>query len=472
MHRQVRHSPQAAYVAVAALALFAAACGGDDDAGSGDTVAVENTVASTDATEASDEPPETTDSTDATATTVASTEAPDEPADTTATTVASTEAPVEPADPLGETNEATGAPIKVGVVVDAASGTADSSPILDMVKATLQYANDHLGGINGHVIEVEECLTQGTPAGATLCGVQMVQSGVAAALVPVSIQDGSIFEGMAGSNIPYFTYTSATPSILGSPGAYLLTNPISQIAVPGLVAQEAGHDTVGFIIIDNPAATGPITAIAEPMYRNLGIALQIFPIAASVADMSPNIQAAILGGADVISVTGTDEFYIRAVNALRQQGFEGPVVTGALSQSVIDGVGDGIVGIVGTGTSTDDPTDEDVQLFDAVIAEYAPGLVPDAQTPGAFADALAFVRALTGVTDAVDAASVTAALSAMPEPVPLPLGGGITFQCGTAPVAFAPNICSTNVVQWTYGEGGERSDFGLLNVPPEILTLG
>ena len=90
---------------------------------------------------------------------------------------------------FGAPNEATGTPITIGVVTDGLSNNPDSAPLQATVNATVDYANDYLGGINGHVIEVEDCLTEGTPTGATLCGAQMVRDGVAAVLVPVSIQD-------------------------------------------------------------------------------------------------------------------------------------------------------------------------------------------------------------------------------------------------------------------------------------------
>ncbi len=418
---QVRGGRKCALIGLAALALVgAAACSSkDDDASSGPTTVVEG----------------------------------------------------DTADVLGEPNEATDTPITIGVVTDGLSDTPDSSPLEVTVNATVDYANEYLGGINGHVIEVENCVTEGTPTGATQCGAQMAGAGVAAVLVPVSIQDQAIFEGLAGSGVPYFTYNSAATSVLLEPDAFLLTNPISQIAVPGLVAQEEGVDEVGLIVIDVPAATGPITQIAEPIFDNLGIGLQIAPIAPSVADMTPQIQEAINGGAGVFAVTGTDDFLINAFNALHQLGYEGTIVTTALSPAVIEGVTDGVEGIVGTGAATDDPTDEDVQLYEAVLATYAPDAEPNTGTPGSVAVVLAFVRALTGATDAVDAASISAALSAM-EPLDLPLGGGITFQCGTAPVSFAPNICSTDVVRWTYGPDGERTDVGVLEVPAEVLTLG
>jgi branched-chain amino acid transport system substrate-binding protein len=374
------------------------------------------------------------------------------------------------ADVLGPENIASDTPITIGYVSDGSDSSFGSDETqVATFEATVQYANEHLGGINGHPIEIEHCQTNNTPAGATQCAVDLTSAGVAAVLVAVSAQDGTLFEGFAGSGIPYFTYTSANQSILLGSGAFLVTNPISQIAVPGLLAQEEGVDKVGFILIDVPAATGPITAIAEPIFGNLDTELQIIPIAPSVADMTPQIQEAISGGSGLFTVTGADDFNINGVNGLRQLGFTGTVFLGNPGQAVLDALTT-FENLVGGGTFTSDPSDADVQLLEAVLAEYS-DLEPGEGDKGGFATALGFVRALTGSTDAVDAASITTALGSMPE-VDLPLGGGITFQCGTAPVSFAPSICSTDVLQWSYTEDGEQVDFGLVEVPADVLTLG
>ena len=287
--------------------------------------------------------------------------------------------------------------------------------------------------------------------------------------MPVSSQDGAIFEGLAGSGIPYFTYTSANGAITASPGSFQQSNPISQIAVPGLLAKEQGIDKLGFIIIDVPAATGPITAIAQPIYANLGVELQIVPIAPSVADMTPQLQQAIGGGAGVFAITGTEDFLINAINGLRQLGFEGPIFASGLVPEVLDAL-DSFDNVYSGGPATTDPNDPDVQLMEAIVGTYS-DLDPELADPLAFANALGFVRALTGSTDAVDAATITAALSAMPE-TELPLGAGITFQCGTAPVSFAPALCSLDVLKWTFTAEGEQQDVSLVEIPPGTLTLG
>ena len=449
---------KAALAILAALALTGAvACSSndDDDESGGSDAVTETTVATTEAASVA---------TDAAAseTTAAATDATDAAA--TETTAAAAEGG------LGEPNEATGTPITIGFVSDGENAAFGSDEnLVATFEATVQYANEYLGGLNGHPIEIEHCDTGATPAGGTQCAVQLASAGVAAALVPVSSQDGAIFEGLAGSGIPYFTNTSANGAITASPGSFLQTNPISAIAVPGLIAQEEGLGKLGFIIIDVPAATGPITAIAQPIYANLGVELQIIPIAPSVADMTPQLQEALSGGAGIFAITGTEDFLINAINGLRQLGFEGPIFASGLVPEVLDAL-TSFEGLISGGAATTELSDPDVQLMNAIVENYT-DIDPELADPLSFSTALGFVRALTGTTDAVDAATITAGLNAMPES-DLPLGAGITFQCGTAPVSFAPAICSLDVLKWTFNDDGEQQDVAVVDIPDGTLTLG
>ena len=84
--------------------------------------------------------------------------------DAPAETTAATDAPAEGG--LGEPNEATGEPITIGFVSDGADAAFGSDEaIVKTFESTIQYANEYLGGINGHPIEIDHCDTGATPAG-------------------------------------------------------------------------------------------------------------------------------------------------------------------------------------------------------------------------------------------------------------------------------------------------------------------
>jgi len=380
---------------------------------------------------------------------------------------------VDTAAVLGTPKKATGDPITLGMVYDGKSDGLDQSDVLVAFKATVDYANEYLGGINGHVIKYKECSTNNTPAGGTQCGVQMASEKVAAVLVPVSAQDGSIFTALEGSGIPYVTYQSVNQNILIKPGAFVLTNPVGAIAVPAKLASEAGTKKVASVVIDVPAATGPITALATPMYKKAGVDFSMVPVSPQVADMTPQIQQAISDGGGFFSLAGTDEFNVRAIKAIKQLGFTGPIMigSGVPAPSIAEAVPGGVEGIIVTSSSTHDVNDADAKLYDAIVKHYAADEKVTTTAAGAYGVVMGFVRALEGVTAAVDAPSITTALSTMPAPVKLPLGGGLTFQCGSKPVAFAPNICAANVLQGKLDKSGVAQDFKVADVQ-KYLTLG
>jgi branched-chain amino acid transport system substrate-binding protein len=61
--------------------------------------------------------------------------------------------------------------------------------------------------------------------------------------------------------------------------------------------------------------------------------------------------------------------------------------------------------------------------------------------------------------------------SAMASPVAFPMGGGTTFQCGTKPVAIAPNICASAVLQGKLDKQGAGSNFKVLETA-DLTKIG
>ena len=371
---------------------------------------------------------------------------------------------------LGPENAATGTPIKLGLIVDGAADAMDSTSVMAAGEATAEYANDHLAGINGHPIQIEACETGQTPTGATTCAVQMINADVAAVIVPLSAQDGAVVAGLKDSGIPTIAYTTANPAIVTNPNAFVFGNPFAAIAAPAALANERGIDKVGLVVIDVPATTGPINALATPIFDEAGIEFDMINISPQVADLTPEIQQAINDGNEMLVIGGTEQFTVSALKATQQLGYDGDIVLagGSSATAVAEALPGALEGVTVVSPMTSDADDPDVRLYDAVMATYAGDVEEIAVTPQGFVAVLGFVRALTGVTDAVDAASITTALAAMPEPVELPRGAGITFQCGTTPITLAPSVCSSDILAGTLDADGSGHDFQTVDVAPYL----
>ena len=165
---------------VAVLAMFVAACGGDDDESDADTAS-----ATAEATATAEEPATTVAESSATA---------EEPATTVAESSATTEVPAttvaessaDAGDPLGEPNAASGEPVKIGLITEegGAGGGAQGSQTSIVFGIAAQYVNEYLGGIAGRPIEIWECGNSSTPAGAQDCAQQAVEQNVVAVVLP------------------------------------------------------------------------------------------------------------------------------------------------------------------------------------------------------------------------------------------------------------------------------------------------
>jgi branched-chain amino acid transport system substrate-binding protein len=361
---------------------------------------------------------------------------------------------------LGTPNKATGTPIRVGFVSDGKTTTLDSTSQIEAAKAATEYVNAYLGGVNGHQLVLDICNDQGTPSGTTTCGTQMLHDKVAAVLVSSIANDQTLFDSLNGT-IPYMTYTAASENILLKPGGYVLTNPVGLIGAPALIAQSKGIKKAADVIIDVPAATGPITAIAKPLYQKANVSLDIVPISPSVADQTPELQQVISGGAGLITVTGDEPFITKSLKALKELDFKGPIVIGTtLSSTAIKSIPGGVAGVTLLTSNTTDPSNSGVQTFNAVMAKYAPGTELDAYTPWGYAVVVSFQKALEGVTpNPTDATSINKALSSMPKAVVAPLGDGATFQCGAKLVPITPNACTVTALQATLDKAGNPTDF-------------
>jgi branched-chain amino acid transport system substrate-binding protein len=371
---------------------------------------------------------------------------------------------------LGTPNKATDTPLKIGYIWDGQTQAADATPQRDAVKASAEYADGYLGGINGHPIDLDVCDDMDTPTGATGCAVQLVRDKVAAVLAPVTGQDVNILKVLAGTGIAYFTNVSASQDVLLSPDAFVLDDPLASIGGMVNLAKSEGVSRSAIILIDVPAASG-LAGIAGPIFQQAGIHLDVVKVSPTVADMSPQVQEALSQGDKQFEVAGTPDFDAKGIKALKEAGFAGDIIVSGWSvdPGLASSIPGGLAGVTNLTYSTPATDDQDARLFSAIIDTYTQSTAKDATARDGFVGMLAFVRALTGATSAVDAPSITAALSAMPKPIPLPLGGGLTFQCGAKLEAILHAVCSNQILAGKLdAKGNGVGDYKVVDVTTSL----
>jgi branched-chain amino acid transport system substrate-binding protein len=343
---------------------------------------------------------------------------------------------------LGPKNVATGAPLKIGIITAGQTQAVDDRPELTMAQATVKYVNEHLGGIAGRPIELVSCADLTTPAGATSCANQMLAAKVPIVIDAEPANPSSTLKVLQSANVPYFTWEGADATLLESPDATTLGNPLAVLAAPIKLGKEDNVTKVAMVYSDVPAA-GQLVGIAKPFYKNADMGLITTAVPLGTPDVTPQAQAALSAGAKEFLIVGDNSLCVSTLKALNTLGFKGKVV-GNMNCLTGNAVPGGFDGLVQANISTPDPSNPDVALFQAVGATYAPGTPA---TSAGLADAgyaivMGFQRAMKGIQpNALTSAGMAAQIKAMP-PETMPLLAGQTFQCNRKVAPLTPAVCS------------------------------
>lgn len=373
-------------------------------------------------------------------------------------------APAE--DVLGEANPATGEPVKIGLLTEGGSDAIGSQSATTEQGAELAvaYANEYLGGIGGRPIELVTCGSGATPAGAQDCGNQMVEQGVVAVTMPFNGFGEATAPIITGAGIPYFTGSANSAAELTAPGAFAYSG--GYPGTLGAFAQHAADQGFGkfaMIVIDVPAATQAAQQLGGIVFGNVGVEFEVITAPPGTPDLTPQLQAAVDGGADAIGLTGDVTFCTSFLQAYQTLALEVPkyVIGPCVDPTVIDSLGDVLGGsFIATNSSGEGA---DVDLYAAIVDKYGEGedIDPDpAISVGVAAGTSAvmnLVRALEGLTGDITKDTVMAQIKAAAD-VPVWLAEGQTFTCDGKAIAIMPNICTAEFFVGTLTAEGQIED--------------
>jgi branched-chain amino acid transport system substrate-binding protein len=361
---------------------------------------------------------------------------------------------------LGTPHSATGSPVLLGMISDGGSGTVGTAPLVEQgARMGVAYQNAYGDGLDGHKIELYVCENQETPAGGQACANEMVQHGVAAVIEPFTGQGTTEVPTIVKAGIPFITMSGGSSAELSTAGAFDLQGGFPAIlGAVALQAKQQGYKKVAFVVANVPSVVQATQVIGDLVFKAAGVGFQVLAVDPGTADMTPQLQAAVAGGASAIGEAGDVTFCSSFLRAYDTLGLRLPryVVATCLDPSILksatlDKVMDG-AWLAGAGTAT--PRDD--ALYEAIVQRYAPAVNPN---PNASANDLAgllpvlsIAAIMKGSSEPVTAAGILHQTKAA-SGVPLPMFGGVTFTCNGTAVPLFKSICSSTAAIGVLGAG-------------------
>ncbi len=355
------------------------------------------------------------------------------------------------ASPLGLPHPATGSPVTVGMISDGGSGNVGTAPLVEQgARMAVAYQNHYGDGLDGHKIELYVCENQETPAGGQACANDMVAHDVVAVVEPFTGEGQTEVPTVVKAGIPYITMSGESTTELTTPGSFALQGGFPAIlGAMAMQAKERGYKKVALVVANVPAVVEGAQAIGNIVFKAAGVGYQVVPVDPGVADMTPQLQAAVAGGASAVGEAGDVTLCSSFLRAYGTLGLTLPryVVATCLDPSILDSPSlDKVMKgswLAGAGTAT--PQQD--AFYAAVVHTYDPSVNPD---PNASANDLAGmlpILSLANIMKGFAGSTITPAdvlqRTEAAKDVALPMFGSTTFTCNGTAIPILKSVCSS-----------------------------
>jgi branched-chain amino acid transport system substrate-binding protein len=377
---------------------------------------------------------------------------------------------------LGAAHPATLPAVTIGLISDGGGSSSIGTAALveEGAKAAVAYENQYQGGLEGHKISLYVCENQSTPAGGQTCANDMVQHGAVAVVEPFTGQGQTEVPTIVGAGIPYITISGASTAELTSPGAYAIEGGFPAYLGAEALSAKAHHLKKVALMVENvPAAIQGAKALGGLVFKAAGVGYSVVPINPGTADISPQLESAVSGGADAVGMVGDVTLCSSFLQAYNTLALKLPryVLSTCQDPSILNSA---TLDKALTGsyiTTTTQASKSDLATYGAIIKKYDPKASPNPSVSSNQADGVTPVQTLSaimkGSTQPVTAAGIKAQI-AVAKNVIIPLSGGLTFTCDGTAIPLLKSVCSSSaaigVVQ--SGKAGKVAQIKVYNPTP------
>ncbi len=377
---------------------------------------------------------------------------------------------------LGAAHPATLPAVTIGLISDGGGSSAIGTAALveQGAKAAVAYENEYQDGLEGHKINLYNGENQSTPAGGQTCANDMVQHGVVAVVEPFTGQGQTEVPTIVGAGIPYITISGASTAELTSPGAFALEGGFpAYLGAMALSAKQHNLTKVAFLVENVPAAIQGAQELGGLVYKAAGVGFTVIPINPGTADISPQMQSAVSGGAQAVGMVGDVTLcssFLQAYNTLAHKLPKYVLSTcqdpSILNSATLDKALAGSYITTSTAASK-----SDLATYGAIIKKYDPKANPNPNISSNQADGVSPVLALAGIMKGATQPVTAAGIKTQTETaknVVIPLSGGLTFTCNGTAIPLLKSVCSSSaaigIIQ--AGKSGKVTKIKVYNPTP------
>src|SRR5580693_4507798 len=317
---------------------------------------------------------------------------------------------------FGTPKKATGSPYVFGMINDE-TGAVTFPEARQGSIAAINYVNNYLNGINGHPIQIDSCIGDGTPATAARCANQLVADhplailGAADVGAPASIPIYQHADLAYLGGIPF----TPVPETAANSIQFWSVSVGDNAAAAVYAGKTLGVKSVALVYFSNAQGESIIPQIT-PVFKAAGVTtIKYVPLSPTSPDPSP--QAAL------VESSGAELAYVDVPNgcgnvlkSLKSVGYTGKImgIDPCGAPPVIAASADGAQGMyIASPFLLQSGSTPQAQLFSAAMKKWAaPGTLIDSISTAGFATVMNIQQVLSTISGTPTTASILAAFRA------------------------------------------------------------
>jgi len=365
-----------------------------------------------------------------------------------ATTSAASSGSGSTASALGTPDAAKGSPVVFGMISIETNPGVDFPELREAAQATIAYVNAYRGGLDGHPIQLNYCVTDGSPATSAQCANKLVADHPVAIMGGTDLAAADTLPIYKKAGLAYFGGMDLTPAESSAPNAVIF-NDVAQSGNSDIgvyAVKTLGAKKVSVIAVGDTQGIFQAKNYEVPSVEQSGGSAKLYSLPPSVADASSTVASALGNSPDALLLESPSQC-VSILTALKSLGNSKPVLSidPCSAPSVIKasaGAANGMYWFEPYQDLFAANQTPDVVLTKAILAKYAPAkIVIDSPALAGVSTVMDIWQAFhTTPVKKLTSSYMLKTLKTGTHPAFL----STTYNCSSHPIAKEPAICSAN----------------------------